>query len=44
VPLLDAGLAERSTLERLGAAFLDWGVHSHAFVAEAWGEAMAWKV
>jgi ubiquinone/menaquinone biosynthesis C-methylase UbiE len=41
--LLAAGLTDRLTLERMHNAFLEWGVHPHAFAAEAWGEAIAWK-
>jgi SAM-dependent methyltransferase len=37
------GLADRSTIEKISAAFTQWGEHPGAFAAEAWGEAIAWK-
>jgi ubiquinone/menaquinone biosynthesis C-methylase UbiE len=41
--LLDAGLANRATLEGLSRGFLEWGANPDAFAAEAWGEALAWQ-
>lgn len=42
--LVESSLADRGTLARLSQGFLEWGTHPHAFAAEAWGEAVAWKV
>ena len=41
--LVEAGLADRATLARMSEGFRTWGNHPHAFAAEAWGEAVAWK-
>ena len=41
--LIDAGLADSTTLTRMSDSFMAWGRHPHAFAAEAWGEAVAWK-
>ena len=41
--LIEAGLADSATLARMSAGFMAWGRHPHAFAAEAWGEAVAWK-
>ena len=41
--LIEAGIADSDTLARMSERFMAWGRHPHAFVAEAWGEAVAWK-
>ena len=41
--LIAAGLAHNDTLEQMRQGFREWGTHPHAFAAEAWGEAVAWK-
>ena len=41
--LIEAELAERATLAQLSESLSAWGRHSHAFAAEAWGEAVARK-
>ena len=41
--LIEAGLADSATLARMSESFMAWGRHPHAFAAEAWGEAVAWK-
>ena len=41
--LIEAGIADRGTLARMSERFMAWGRHPHAFAAEAWGEAVAWK-
>jgi ubiquinone/menaquinone biosynthesis C-methylase UbiE len=42
--LLAAGLADPATLQALSRGFVDWGTNPNAFAAEAWGEAVAWKL
>ena len=42
--LIEARLVDKATLAQMSAAFITWGVHPHAFAAEAWGEAVARKV
>ena len=42
--LIEARLVDKATLALMSAAFITWGVHPHAFAAEAWGEAVARKV
>lgn len=41
--LIEAGIADSDTLARMSKRFIAWGKHPHAFAAEAWGEAVAWK-
>jgi ubiquinone/menaquinone biosynthesis C-methylase UbiE len=41
--LVEAGLADRATLQELSRAFVDWGTNPAAFAAEAWGEVVAWR-
>ncbi len=41
--LIEAGLADSATLTRMSESFIAWGRQPHAFAAEAWGEAVAWK-
>ena len=41
--LIEAGLADSAALARMSEDFIAWGRHPHAFAAEAWGEAVAWK-
>ena len=41
--LIEAGIADSDTLARMSEHFMAWGRHPHAFAAEAWGEAVAWK-
>lgn len=41
--LIEAALADRTALARMGEGFTAWGSHPHAFAAEAWGEAVARK-
>lgn len=41
--LVEARLVDKATLEQMRQGFLEWGRHPHAFAAEAWGEAVAWK-
>ena len=41
--LIEAGLADSAALARMSEGFIAWGEHPHAFAAEAWGEAVAWK-
>lgn len=41
--LLETGIADRATLERMRQGFLAWGTQWHVFAAEAWGEAVAWQ-
>ena len=41
--LIEAGIADSDTLARMSERFMAWGRHPHAFAAEAWGEAVAWK-
>lgn len=41
--LIEAGLTDDDTLARMSESFMAWGGHPHAFAAEAWGEAVAWK-
>jgi ubiquinone/menaquinone biosynthesis C-methylase UbiE len=42
--LIDAGIADRAILEQMRLDFLRWGTNLDAFAAEAWGEAVAWKL
>lgn len=42
--LIEAGIADSDTLARMSERFMAWGRHPHAFAAEAWGEAVAWKI
>ena len=42
--LVEARLVDKATLAQMSAAFEAWGVHPHAFAAEAWGEAVARKM
>ena len=41
--MIESGLADNTTLTRMSEAFVAWGGLSHAFAAEAWGEAVARK-
>ena len=41
--LIEAGIGDSDTLARMSERFMAWGRHPHAFAAEAWGEAVAWK-
>ena len=41
--LIEAGIADSATLARMSERFITWDRHPHAFAAEAWGEAVAWK-
>jgi SAM-dependent methyltransferase len=41
--LIQAGLADEATLQKLSQGFLEWGMNPDAFAAEAWGEAVAWQ-
>jgi len=42
-PVLELKLADKSTLEKISEAFLEWGKNPDAFAAEAWAEAIAFK-
>ena len=42
--LIEAGLTDHDTLIRVSEGFTEWGKYSHAFAAEAWGEAVARKI
>ena len=42
--LVAMGLADMSRLEQISAAMRAWGEDENAFAAEAWGEAVAWKL
>jgi ubiquinone/menaquinone biosynthesis C-methylase UbiE len=41
--IMDTGLDDEALLTRMQQGFVAWGNHPHAFAAEAWGEAVAWK-
>lgn len=41
--IIEAGLADRATLAKMGNAFLQWGELSEALAAEAWVEVVTWK-
>ena len=41
--LIEAGLADSETLERMRRGFVEWGINPDAFAAEAWGQAVARK-
>ncbi|UCB46988.1 MAG: class I SAM-dependent methyltransferase, partial [Spirochaetota bacterium] len=42
-PIIDLNWADKKTMERISAAWREWGKNRDAFAAEAWGEAVAWK-
>jgi SAM-dependent methyltransferase len=42
-PIIELGLSDRPTLERISNELLIWGENPDAFAAEAWGEAIAYK-
>ena len=42
-PIIDLGLSDRPTLERISKELRNWGDSPDAFAAEAWGEALAFK-
>ena len=39
----EAGWVDRPTLERMNAAFVEWGKHPDAFQLETWCEAIGWN-
>ena len=42
-PWIEAGLVDRETLQQMVEAAQRWTNHPDAFMARAWGEAVAWK-
>ena len=42
-PIIDLGLSDQPTLERISKELRNWGDSPEAFAAEAWGEALAFK-
>jgi SAM-dependent methyltransferase len=42
-PIIELGLSDHPTLEKIGNELLVWGKTPDAFAAEAWGEAIAYK-
>jgi len=42
-PIIDLGLSDRPTLDRISKELNNWGDNPDAFAAEAWGEALAFK-
>lgn len=42
-PIIDLGLSDQPTLERISKELRNWGESPDAFAAEAWGEALAFK-